>query len=334
MNFQIIKPLIRPSLALGIVMFIVMFVMMFIPEFLGEGLGVGECDDVSFVVFGNYELFRWSSMLAKMVQMAVLFAIGLFLMSISRNLQIIPIRSSMPFFMFVMIVSVVDYFHYFSNTTVAVVLFLLAFWQLLLLYYRASQYTSAFNIGVLVALSAIFNGEFVLLAPLFLFGFVIFGSFTFRVIAAFLLGILFLVFIVVSLFFVFAEEIYDFEMFSGMRFFDYEDIVEVLYSDVLFAILMIMAAMWSLVVYFTASSNHKLNVRLNFKFIMVSLLTSIVWVLMLLSTGFSIVLIPIMFIVLLLSLYFSTSQSKVANGLFLTLIVLCVAYRVFWIIGM
>ncbi len=302
---------------------------MFIPEVIG----ISNTSSINFnILGGEFILFTLNPILAKLIQCVIFVLLSLFFMNMGTKLQIIPLRSEIPLIVSILIFSCVDYVHYFSNQTVAFILFALSIRQLLLMYNRESQYTGAFNIAFLMTLASIFQPEYILLAPLFIIGFVIFSTFTLRAFLAFLCGIILVLFILFTSFFitdnisiltdsVFEIHCYKFEHLDYLR------------SDLIFTASLLIIALIAFVSYFTFSSNHKLNVRVNFRLINTGYIYTYIWLVMLYQLSSTSLLVSSIFLIYLLSLYFSTSTNKVSNITFCCFIVFCLSYRIFWLLG-
>ena len=89
----------------------------------------------------------------------------------------------------------------------------------------------------------------------------------------------------------------------------------------------------ALVSYFSVSLNFKLHVRLNFFFVKVALVLSVIWVGLFFYKLEVLLFVPTIFLILLLSFFFSTNQSKFVNIVFVAFIVLGLAYRVLNLLG-
>lgn len=331
MRLQVIKTLITPRLSIFVPFLILSVIIVFIPDLL-KTEDIVSLSHTNFTIFENYTLFSLSTLVSKSVQCAVFFIISLFLMNMSVNLQIIPICSAIPFIISMIIFSCIDYFHYFNNETIAFILLILSFRQLLLMYNIERQYSNAFNIAFLLSLAAIFKSEYALLLPMFLIGFMIFSAFSLRVLLAFLSGIILLAFIVFSAFFIVGATDTLLTALTSMDFYGFTPL-DYRHSDFMIVISLTIILLWSFIAFFTTSSNHKLNVRVNFIFINTALIVSYTLMLVINPQLNTLMLIPSLFIILQLSLYFSTNYKKVANIVFIYFTLLCISYRAVWLLG-
>ncbi len=334
LDIQIIRPLIKPRISTTIVVLIVSVAMMFVPEFLSLGSGK-EVESVDFVVMEGYVLFSYSALVAKIVQLVVLFVLSLSLIYVCNRQQVLPLKSALPLIVGMMVFSGVDYFHYFDNGSAAFVVFFLIFRQILLMYHRDTFSTIGFNIGMLSAICVGLKTEYALfLLPMVLVGFYLYSAMTVRVILAFVMGVVLVFFVMFSGYYLIEGEMFYIpELFANIEFFNVE-LLNYSTTDVAFISLMGVAAVWGLVTYFRVNANQKISVRLNLTYILVVMVLSVIWIVCISPVSPTLVLVPSVFIVLLLSLYFSANSSNMStNVAFLLFVGLCVVYRVLWVIG-
>ena len=109
--------------------------------------------------------------------------------------------------------------------------------------------------------------------------------------------------------------------------------LSLLRTDVLFAGVLLVLFLMALVSYFSVSLNFKLHVRLNFFFVNLAFVLSVIWVGLFFYKLEILLFVPIIFLILLLSFFFSTNQSKFVNIVFIAFIVLGLAYRVLNLLG-
>ena len=167
----------------------------------------------------------------------------------------------------------------------------------------------------------------------FLFGMILFSTFTLRTFLAFLSGILVPLFLAWGLFYL--SDNLDFlnVIWSQSHVYDFEQTVLFLRSDVVFSGLILILFLISLVSYFSVSLNFKLLVRLNFFFINLGFVLTVIWTGLFFYKVDTLVFVPIIFLIVWLSFFFSTNQSKFANIVFLVFLVCGLAYRVVNLIG-
>ena len=302
----------------------------FLPEMTGLHSPAGSRP---FVLLGTYTLFSLPSAVAHVVQFFVCLAVWFCIMTLCENKKIIPVRSALTFSVGIILSSAVTYTQYFDHQTVAFILFLLAFHQLLSMYGMDNRLSSAFNITLLLSLSSLFNSCYAFLLPLFLLGMFIFRALSLRIILAALTGVLLPAFLLVSAFFLTDSMESLGSVFAGLRFYDFSRI-EMPRSNIFMAASLLIVSAVSLISYFVTSVNYTLNVHLNFIFINWSFWLSLGWTLLFFHSYTDIIAVPLFFIVLCLSLYFSTNYNKVSSVLFLLFIAVCAAYRIFRIFGL
>lgn len=329
---QILKKLVTPSLEWLIIPIIFSAILWFLPAILGIAY---PQDNYPFQLFGTFTWFTLPAGWAHFIQFFFQIIIGLTLMRWCERWQLIPLRSVIPLFVALFIMSIIADFQFFDARTIALMLFLLALSQLLSMYsYNGEKVSAAFNIGFLIISAAFFHVEYVYLLGIFLVGLIIFSTFTVRTFFALLSGILVPLFLVWSAFFLSDNlaDLYTILTQVHVYLFDTSTLI-VLRSDVLLAGVLFVLFLMALVSYFSVSLNFKLHVRLNFFFVNLAFILSVIWVGLFFYKLDVLLFVPIIFLILLLSFFFSTNQSKFVNIVFIAFIVLGLAYRVLNILG-
>ena len=198
------------------------------------------------------------------------------------------------------------------------------------MYHFETQVATSYNITLLLGVTALFEPAFIWLFVLFVLGMIIFRVITRRVFLSILLGIATLIIIVGSLFWLF-DSLEILTNYLG-RFVDvslWHDIT-LTKGDILIVVFTAILMLFSFVNHFLNTSNYKLNTRLNFSFINWGFWLSLIWVMVFGAEFAQLIVIPGLFAVICLSLYFSTNQSKVANVLFVMWFLVYVGYRIMY----
>ena len=266
----------------------------------------------------------WSRILGFLAMMGLM----LWLMLLCNQLQIIPVRSSMPLTIGMIMASCIGYIQPFDESYIAAVLFIFAVKQLIYMYHFESQMAAGFNIVLMMGIASLFEPTYIWLSLLFVLGMVIFRVINGRVFFSILLGIATLCIIAGSLFWLFDSlEILTkyIELFVAIS---PKNAIEITKSDIIIAIFTIGMVAFTFVSYYFRPSNYKLNTLLNFSLINWGFWLSVVWVVIFRAEFTQLIAIPGMFAIMCFSLYFSTNQSKVANVLFVVWFLVFASYRI------
>lgn len=332
LNMQILKKLVTPSLEWLIIPIIFSAILWFLPAILGIA---HPQDSYPFQLFGTFTWFTLSAGWAHIIQFFFQIAIGLTLMRWCERWQLIPLRSVIPLFVALFVMSIIADLQFFDARTIALILFLLAISELLSMYsYNGEKVSAVFNIGFLIISAAFFHVEYAYLLVIFVIGMIIFSTFTIRTFFALLSGILVPLFLVWSAFFLSDNLpiLYAILGESHLYMFDLSSL-SLLRTDVLLGGVLLVLFLMALVSYFSVSLNFKLHVRLNFFFINLAFVLGVIWVALFFYKLDVLLFVPIIFLIILLSFFFSTNQSKFVNIVFIAFIVLGLAYRVLNLLG-
>ncbi len=330
MTLRITKVAMQPKPLNFILPTLLAAVLWFLPEITGLHTAT---DDRPFCLMGTYTLFTLPAEIARAVQFAVCIATWLYVMTICENAKIIPLRSSLPYSIGMLLSSAVAYTQYFDHHSLALILFILAFRQLLSMYSADSRLSSAFNITLLLSIAALLDPRYALLLPLFLIGMFIFRAFTPRAVLAALTGILLPAFILASACYL-TDSMDTLRLIcDNMHFYSFSR-MDIPRSDIIMAASLFIITAISLTYCLIASVNCTLNVRLNFTLTHWSFWLSLGWLLLFLHSYTALIAVPLFFIVLCLSLYFSTNHGKASSVLLMLIIALCTAYRISWTFGL
>ncbi len=163
---------------------------------------------------------------------------------------------------------------------------------------------------------------------LFLVGMIVFGTLSFRPFLALILGGLVPIFLIFSGFFLTDKLSFLVEICKSSFFVLPTYSFPFLHSEMIFGILLFISFLIASVSYYSLSVNCKSHVRLNFLFINFAFWLSLGWSILFFTHFDAILFIPLLFICLVLSFYFSTNQSKFSNILFLVLLTAGLSYRI------
>jgi hypothetical protein len=274
--------------------------------------------------FVVWSLPGWAS---QIVGFIATLGLMVWIMFLCNQLQIIPVRSSMPLTVGLVMAGCIGYIQPFDESYIATVFFILAIKQLMQMYHFETQVATSYNITLLLGVTALFEPAFIWLFVLFVLGMIIFRVITRRVFLSILLGIATLIIIVGSLFWLF-DSLEILTNYLG-RFVDvslWHDITLTKW-DILIVAFTAILMLFSFVNHFLNTSNYKLNTRLNFTFINWGFWLSLIWVVVFGAEFAQLIAIPGLFAVMCLSLYFSTNQSKVANVVFVVWFLVFALYR-------
>ena len=254
--------------------------------------------------------------------------IMVWMMLLCNQLQIIPVRSSMPLTVGLVMAGCIGYIQPFDESYIAAVFFILALKELIQMYHFEIQVSASFNITLLLGIAALFEPTCIWLAVLFVLGMIIFRVITQRVFLSILLGASTLVVIVGCLFWLFDS--LDILTNYLVRFIDISLWHDTTLSkgDVIVGCFTGGLVLFTFVNHYFSPSNYKLNTRLNFAFINWGFWLSMIWVVVFGAEFAQLIAIPGLFAVMCLSLYFSTNQSKVANVVFMVWFLVYVGYRI------
>ena len=265
----------------------------------------------------------WSQILGFVAMMGIM----VWMMFFCNQLQIIPVRSSMPLTVGLVMAGCIGYIQPFDESYIATVFFILALKELIQMYNFETQVSAAFNITLLLGIAALFEPTYIWLSTLFMMGMIIFRVITRRVFLSILLGVATLIMIVGSLFWLFdsleilinfLNQLINVSLWHNMTL-SKGDIIISCFTGILM--------LFTFTNYYFSTSNYKLNTRLNFTFINWGFWLSMIWVVVFGAEFAQLIAIPGLFAVMCLSLYFSTNQSKVANVVFVVWVLVYVLYR-------
>lgn len=249
-------------------------------------------------------------------------------MFLCNQLQIIPIMSSMPLTVGLVMAGCVGYIQPFDEGYIATIFFILALKELVQMYYFEVQVAAAFNITLLLGFAALFEPVYIWLAVLFMVGMIIFRVITRRVFLSILLGIVTLVVLGISLFWLFDELDVLINYLTRFAEFSLWHTMELTNGDAIITCFTGGLMLFTFINYYLTPSNYRLNTRLNFLLIHVGFWLSMLWVVIFGAEFTQLIVVPGLFAVICLSLYFSMNQSKMANVLFVVWFLVYVGYRI------
>ena len=326
MSFTSLLPkLTTPRIGTTVLVCLLCLAIWFMPEWLTHHIG-GE--SVPMLFMGHFELFALPQWLSHMVQLGVIVLVYYYVTRLFERLQIIPLRTLMPLFMGLFITACIGYLQYFNEATIAFVLFVISFGQLLHMYQHDQMVSGAFNIFFLMSVASLFELEYIYLLLLFLFGMIVLRSFSFKVLLASILGVLVAFMVTATFFYLFDNLEFLVDMWEGHQVYDFSVWPEIPRSEVIYGIVILIVTIISIVSYLVMSMNFKLNVRLNFVFLHWAFWLTLLLVVIFYQHFEALIYIPLFFMVLLLSLYFSANKSRFATILFLVLFLFSITYRI------
>ena len=285
---------------------------------------------VQMLFMKHFVVWSLPMMWSQILGFVAMTGIMVWMMLLCNQLQIIPVRSSMPLTVGLVMAGCIGYIQPFDESYIAAVFFILALKELIQMYHFEIQVSASFNITLLLGIASLFEPTYIWLAVLFVLGMIIFRVITQRVFLSILLGAATLMVIVGSLFWLFDS--LDILTNYLARFIDislWHD-VTLTKGDVVIGCFTCGLVLFTFVNHYFSPSNYKLNTRLNFAFINWGFWLSLIWVVVFGAEFAQLIAIPGLFAVMCLSLYFSTNQSKVANVVFVVWVIVFVAYRIFY----
>ena len=282
---------------------------------------------VQMLFMKHFVVWSLPMMWSQILGFVAMTGIMVWMMLLCNQLQIIPVRSSMPLTVGLVMAGCIGYIQPFDESYIAAVFFILALKELIQMYHFEIQVSASFNITLLLGIAALFEPTCIWLAVLFVLGMIIFRVITQRVFLSILLGASTLVVIVGCLFWLFDS--LDILTNYLVRFIDISLWHDTTLSkgDVIVGCFTGGLVLFTFVNHYFSPSNYKLNTRLNFAFINWGFWLSLIWVVVFGAEFAQLIAIPGLFAVMCLSLYFSTNQSKVANVVFVVWFLVYVLYR-------
>ncbi len=327
----ILKKILTPRLEWLIIPIIFSAIVWFVPYLFGAAY---PQTNYPFQLFGTFTWFTLSAGWAHFIQFFCQIAIAIFLMRLCERWQLIPIRSAIPLVVGLFTMSTIAEIQFFDARMVALVLFLLAVEELFSMYsYSGEKVSVPFNIGFLITSAAFFQQEYIFLLVVFLLGMIVFSTFTVRAFCALLSGTLLPLFVFWSILFLSDNISFLYEILSKSHIHTFNQGLPILSSSVIFGAMLLLLFLISLTSYFSVSLNFKLHTRLNFFFINLAFILTTIWAGLFFYKFASLLIVPSMFLIVSVSFFFSTNQSKFANILFIVFLVSGLAYRVLNLIG-
>ena len=282
---------------------------------------------VQMLFMKHFVVWSLPMMWSQILGFVAMTGIMVWMMLLCNQLQIIPVRSSMPITIGLVMAGCIGYIQPFDESYIAAVFFILALKELIQMYNFETQVAASFNITLLLGVAALFEPTYIWLSVLFVLGMIIFRVITRRVFLSILFGAATSIIIVGSLFWLFDS--LDILTNYLARFIDISLWYDTTLSkrDVIIACFTGGLVLFTFVNHYFSPSNYKLNTRLNFAFINWGFWLSMIWVVVFGAEFAQLIAIPGLFAVMCLSLYFSTNQSKVANVVFVLWFLVYVLYR-------
>ena len=324
-RINITKFFTQPNLANIVISVVVGAVLFFLPSIIHNG--PTENNPVQMLFMKHFVLWSLPAMWGNVLGFIAITGMMTWMMFLCNQLQIIPVRSSMPLTVGLVMAGCIGYIQPFDESYIAAMFFILALEQLIKMYHFEAQVSAAYNITLLLSAAALFEPTYIWLAVLFVMGMIIFRVITSRVFLSVLLGIATLSAIVGCMFWLCdSMEILTNYIHRFIEITLWHDMA-LTKGDIVISAFIGILVLFTFINYYFSPSNYKLNTRLNFAFINWGFWLSMIWVVVFGAEFAQLIAIPGLFAVMCLSLYFSTNQSKVANVVFVVWIIVFVAYR-------
>ncbi len=301
--------------------------------FLPDMFGKLPQHTFDFVILNDIVCFSLAPFWAHFIQFFCLLAISVWGMILCAKHRIIPARSTLPFIIFLIIFATVNRVQFFTNSTVAFFLFLGAFTQLLATYGQKKECVAqAFNIGFFVVCAAIFDYAYIWLIILMLFGLILFGALTTRTFCSFLAGIFMPTALLFGIFTLTDSLPHLLDSLQISNFLSSNSFTPTI-SEMIFGGFIGVIFLLALLNYIASNTSFNLNVRLSYIFVNCVVVLSLILIGTTLRID-TLLLVPLFFIGLIVSFYLITNdRSKVANVLFLILLIVVLGCRVAQIFG-
>ncbi|MCI7728471.1 MAG: hypothetical protein MSH47_02160 [Bacteroidales bacterium] len=330
MNITLTKYLQKRSLPSVLTGIILSTILWFLPEIIGLR-DTTVMVDVMFMK--HYVLWSWPMWVSHIVAYFFTIIVLIWLTDLCERLQIIPIRSAIPFLLGLLLISSIYYLQLFDERSIALICFLVALKQLFGMYHFEWQVVAGFNITLMLGIAAFFEPQYVWLSALFILGMIIFRVITRRIFLSVILAILLILLMSASIFWLFDAVPVLIDYSSEFLKVTLLDTIEVHRSDIIMGVFLLLLNLYSIFGYLVTNSHYKLNVRFNFTFVNWGFWISIIWVALFVGCFQHLIIIPFIFIILWSSLLFSTNHSNVTNILFLSLILISIIYRILWLLN-
>lgn len=302
-------------------------ILWFLPEITGR-VTYATADQVTMMFMKQWKLFSLPVWASKLSAFFITAALSLIVMRQSERLQIVPVRSAMPFIMYMVTAAAIESVQRCDERLIAATIILFAIGQIVEMYSFDKQVIAGFNVMLLTGLAALFEPEYVWLEFLFVVGTIIFRVVTKRVFYSLLLGAATVVFTLWGTFWLtdslpvltaYAARIIDIAPWQ---------LPEIALYDIAFGAAIIMLFAVSVAGYFGMSGSYNLNVRLNETFVAWSFIITLLWLALFNHHTEFLLAIPLMFWSLSTALYFSTNYKQTANAMWLVWLVGTVTYRI------
>lgn len=330
MNITLTKYLQKRSAASILIGVVVCTILWFLPEITGLQ-DMSAMVDVMFMK--HYVLWSWPVWISHIVSFIFTLFVLIWLTDLCESLQIIPIRSALPFLLGLLLISSVNYLQLFDERSIALMCFLVALKQLFGMYHFEWQVVAGFNITLMLGIAAFFEPQYIWLSALFILGMIIFRVITRRIFLSVILAIMLILIMSASIFWLFDALPILIDYTNKFIEVSILDPISVHRSDIIFGVCFLILNLYSIFGYLVTNTHYKLNVRFNFNFVNWGFWISIIWVALFKGSFAQLIIIPIIFIILWSSLLFSTNHNKVTNILFLSIIIISIIYRVLWLLN-
>jgi len=150
-------------------------------------------------------LFPISTLVGELICFSVTLIIGFILTHLIEQFSIIRTRTLLPAFFFVFLMSTNPALHLAQSGLIGALILLLAVGQFLPMYQDKKAVQCAFNVMFILSVGSFIVVELALFIPVFLIGFSIYQSFSFRTISASLIGLIAPIFVIFSGFYLWSN---------------------------------------------------------------------------------------------------------------------------------
>jgi hypothetical protein len=157
-RINITKFFTQPSIA-NIAISVVVGALLFNAQFIIDNAQLTENVDTLFMKhFVVWSLPGWAS---QIVGFIATLGLMVWIMFLCNQLQIIPVRSSMPLTVGLVMAGCIGYIQPFDESYIATVFFILAIKQLMQMYHFETQVATSYNITLLLGVTALFEPTFI-----------------------------------------------------------------------------------------------------------------------------------------------------------------------------
>lgn len=308
--------------------------------FLPEIFGVHSSALFPITLLRFIPLFSVSALCAHIVQFVMVIIFVSMILHFARVRNFLPIKSTVFICVSGLLLSLVTPFQYLTNTSFALLFLLLSVSYFIRIVQENDVPKAVFCIVVLNLCGAVFEPIIFLFCLLMLLIISFYNMLSIKSLCAGLWAFVLVGFIGVSIFYL-TDQMpllnhiwqylisYEWQMDKFQASFLSYSPLEIIYWVVLLVLLI-------LVVLFNIGFVQNLKAQMRFYFLLVSILffVSLIVSICFFNYFFDLLLIPCFLLLIQFSLFFSYQQKRLGNILFVSFVVLCIAYRILSLIGL